>query len=966
MKELIKQYYRLFIHSEAQKYSIASLNNSEVKYPHQYIYQGDEVIGYKYLTESDLVASIKGDKSLGLILCQDKTSLAKSGCIDIDIPRDAKDLSEALTIAQNIVKKGSELGVNLYIEFSGNRGFHIWLFAEKAITHKPIKNALEVIALKANFTPKEIYPKEINSNIKLPCTIHLKTSLRCGFIGSNFDVNNPEIDLSSQGDLMVKFDVTALDKLINISSELESLEKTRNSNNSKDSGSNFNNSKDSGSNFNNSKDSRSEDKSFNEPRSKEEIEDKLNLLGDHPSCIKFLMSNGAPLGVDYNQANLSLIRYCLTRGFNLEESLKLAESMAKNTSEAHSTSKDYRGKVENFKSAFNSASRNSDNYKFECSYILSGYKKGNKGKLADRGCIGSKCSLFKISDTKPNQSHNSNNFNNQNSGKSNNSSNFQNSGNYDNSQNFNNISTNKVSGKNGTISDNEDNFSKRGKEADYYPLAQWIFEAMITLANEDREICKSNLLREIEPKLNEDNKVRGTDSESEKLIESEVLAYLIQKGNISDYFDIVPQGFNTSTDKTLLEYLDYLLSLSLPNKDTIEAHIDLIREKGIKSLAMDNFSKHQSSLLSEADSIDILSKSIEDTESLMKKSLADNNLLCASEKIPNWVKNLFDEDNISIPTFSNDLNYFLNGGLAKGRLYVIGAPPANGKSTISAQIADLASIQGFKVGYASYEMSADQLFSCSLSRLGGINSSLIEGKKYLKDVKLTEKLIETIEQYQSQIGNNIHLIEADDLYTPNRLLAIVKKLNLDLLIVDYLQLLSSGDEKLDSSYQETLKVSKIATELKRISRKANIPIIAISDISKDAYTKAMKDGDLDMSALRDSFKIAHSADCVMLLLSEDTSKTVKEDDKKVEKKATQLYVLAEKMREKSISLGQKIEMLAHEFKLDKETADTYSRLKIAKNRTGKCGDVLFRYSKALHYFEPLNYLIDNVTIYDDL
>ncbi|PHV60958.1 hypothetical protein, partial [Cyanobacterium aponinum] len=94
MNDLIKEYYRLFVHPEAQKYSIASLDNSEIKYPHQ----------IAYLTESDLIASIKGKKSLGLILCQDKTGLAKCGCIDLDVTRDAKDLSEALVIAQNIVK----------------------------------------------------------------------------------------------------------------------------------------------------------------------------------------------------------------------------------------------------------------------------------------------------------------------------------------------------------------------------------------------------------------------------------------------------------------------------------------------------------------------------------------------------------------------------------------------------------------------------------------------------------------------------------------------------------------------------------------------------------------------------------------------------------------------------------------------------------------------------------------------
>ncbi len=193
------------------------------------------------------------------------------------------------------------------------------------------------------------------------------------------------------------------------------------------------------------------------------------------------------------------------------------------------------------------------------------------------------------------------------------------------------------------------------------------------------------------------------------------------------------------------------------------------------------------------------------------------------------------------------------------------------------------------------------------------------------------------------------------------MLAICKKLKPDLLIVDYLQLMTTGDEKLDNAYQETLRVSKIATELKRLSRKADIPVIAISDINKNAYNEAQKGGDLDMGALRDSFKIAHSADVIMLLMSNNVTQIIKDSDgNKSEVSITQLGILAEKMRGINLEMSQYIEQLAHEYKLDKARADTYSRLIIAKNRTGRCGELLFRYSKAIHSFESLNYLTTNV------
>jgi replicative DNA helicase len=891
MKELIREYYRLLIHESAQKFTIAKLDNKEVNYPHQ---KG-------YLTESDLISSIKGDKSLGLILCQDKTGLTKSGCIDIDIPRDCKDLTEALTIAQNILKEGKELGVNLYIEFSGNRGFHIWIFTEKAVTPKLIKDCLESIAQKANFTPQEIYPKDVNSNIKLPCTIHIKTGKRCGFIGSNFDVNNPEIDLEAQSDLMAQMKVTALDKLINLIPD-----KTDN------------------------KGSGSQRHHGVEPKDNKGIAEKLNSLGDHPSCIKFLLDNGAPLDIDYNQVNLTLIRYCLTRGYDLPKSLPLAELTAKNTSENHPTSKDYRGKVNNFKSAFISCDRNSDNYLFQCSYILSGVKEGEA--LSKRGCIGTKCKVHF-------------NYNPQSS---------------DNNSN----KTSKA--------DTAKNSTQGSDNQEYLKVSALIFQSLLNLNSEGKEIVKSQILRECE-KLKHDylSQISDTVSDSIRLIENEVLGYLLQNpAAIIDYSDIFPQGFKVtiSTKESLSGYLDKLYNLKLPSQETIEEYLELIREKGIKKVASSKFKEYQQNLnedKADTSSIEVLSQIIEDTEALLKHSLSDNNLLPISDKLAQWTNNLFDEDFVNIPTFSNDLNYLLNGGLGKGRLYVLGAPPANGKSTISAQIGDLASSQGYKVGYASYEMSADQLFLTGLCRFGDINSSHLEAKLHLKNSAFAELVLNLIEQYNEKLGENLHLFECDDSYTPNRLLAIINKLKLDLLIVDYLQLMNSGNVQLENNFNETLKVSKIATELKRISRKANIPIIAISDINKEAYNKAMKGGDLDMSALRDSFKIAHSADCIMLLMSYDNVETRKNDEKNpTEIRITQLGILEEKFRDKNPNIAQKIQGLAHKYRLEKDRADTYSRVVIAKNRTGKCGDILFKYSKAMHKFEALNYITDNLNDYE--
>jgi len=95
MKGLISQYYRLILHSEPQRFAIAVKEGNEVKYPHQ----------RQYLTEADIVKSIEGKLSLGVMLLTDNSPyLTKAGCIDIDTPRDSKDLIEGLPSHGNSVK----------------------------------------------------------------------------------------------------------------------------------------------------------------------------------------------------------------------------------------------------------------------------------------------------------------------------------------------------------------------------------------------------------------------------------------------------------------------------------------------------------------------------------------------------------------------------------------------------------------------------------------------------------------------------------------------------------------------------------------------------------------------------------------------------------------------------------------------------------------------------------------------
>jgi hypothetical protein len=87
--------------------------------------------------------------------------------------------------------------------------------------------------------------------------------------------------------------------------------------------------------------------------------------------------------------------------------------------------------------------------------------------------------------------------------------------------------------------------------------------------------------------------------------------------------------------------------------------------------------------------------------------------------------------------------------------------------------------------------------------------------------------------------------------------------------VDYLQLLNTGNEKLDTSAtDETAKVSQLAVQLKQLARNSGAAILALSDITKEAQKDVLAGKEFTLNMLRGSNRVAHAADTVLALYSE--------------------------------------------------------------------------------------------------
>ena len=182
-----------------------------------------------------------------------------------------------------------------------------------------------------------------------------------------------------------------------------------------------------------------------------------------------------------------------------------------------------------------------------------------------------------------------------------------------------------------------------------------------------------------------------------------------------------------------------------------------------------------------------------------------------------------EEAGIQIPIDGADEKI---GRLTNGDLVLFAAKPGTGKTTAALQIAtDLVYRKNKKVGIFSLEMSSDKLLPRIMSQLSEVefwriehdNLTLEQSKRFTKATGLIADRSSNIIMHDSIYS--IHDIKA-------RAMQMKQKDNIDLLILDYIQLVVSDGEN------ENIRLQNISKNLKMMARKMNIPIIAISQLNR--------------------------------------------------------------------------------------------------------------------------------------
>lgn len=218
---------------------------------------------------------------------------------------------------------------------------------------------------------------------------------------------------------------------------------------------------------------------------------------------------------------------------------------------------------------------------------------------------------------------------------------------------------------------------------------------------------------------------------------------------------------------------------------------------------------------------------------------------------------------VGVASGYSDLD-MITGGFRPGQFIIIAARPAMGKTSLALNIASHAAVNlGKKVAIFTMEMSADEVVMRMYSGAAEVNmDSMLKGfgmneEKLIRIMQASE-VLSTKQIYIDESGTNTPL----DIRAKTRRLA-AEVGSLDLIIIDYLQLMTLPREK-DNRQQE---IAEISRALKILAKDMKIPVVALSQLNR--LLENREDKRPRLSDLRESGAIEQDADLVMFIYRDE-------------------------------------------------------------------------------------------------
>jgi len=309
------------------------------------------------------------------------------------------------------------------------------------------------------------------------------------------------------------------------------------------------------------------------------------------------------------------------------------------------------------------------------------------------------------------------------------------------------------------------------------------------------------------------------------------------------------------------EHLSLLVEFALDSYEKFESACNVVKDKALLRKILE-VAKFVNEKIEEVPDPDFLIDALEKKIFSLSEERITNTLVHIGEIIPEIVKKVEElaarrEMVTGIPTGFFDLDR-MTSGLHDSDLIIIAARPSMGKTAFALSIAhNVAVREGKSVAFFSLEMSKEQIVTRLISQdsqipLHNIRTGYLRPHEIDAFLESADRIKEAPLYIDDTPGISILEMRA-------KARRLKSEKGLDLIVVDYLQLMR-GIRKTESRQQE---VSEISRSLKALAKELNIPVIALSQLSRQVEHRADKRPQL--SDLRESGSIEQDADVVMFI-----------------------------------------------------------------------------------------------------
>jgi replicative DNA helicase len=347
----------------------------------------------------------------------------------------------------------------------------------------------------------------------------------------------------------------------------------------------------------------------------------------------------------------------------------------------------------------------------------------------------------------------------------------------------------------------------------------------------------------------------------------------IQSPMARNAFTTIVQLTNESIDVDVLSVaekmnnLDYVTDL-ITNAHTfnVSVSIEIIKKESSRRKALKSLEQARDQVLS-ADSVEQQVQALESLADSVESGEPEYRTL--PEVMKSALQRFSDKINgkiaKGIQTGFKSIDERL-GGLVRGNMIVVGARPAMGKTTFAMNIAENVAYGGGKVLVFSMEMSDEEIADRMISSASNIPMNILRNPEY------TEESFGPGEQQKLEIGlrkvkgieNRLTIIDKPSMHV-DHVRNISRKFNrgqkLDLIVIDYLQLMRSGAK---NRFDE---ISEVSRSIKAMAKQIDVPVIVLSQLSREVEKRS--DSRPVNSDLRESGQIEQDADIIMFLYRDE-------------------------------------------------------------------------------------------------